>query len=130
MKDLFIEKIIQHKITKLVIEKNIDTSLKALLDRMLSEKGVNYCEIIEVYATLKKEEKIYNMENTIKNCIVFPNMHLYSFSSQMGKFMNDVFGFSYTHKNEHDDSIDSIATFCQRLIVMPETKIKAKLLYI
>lgn len=125
-----VEKIIQHKITKLVIEKNIDTSLKALLDRLLAEQGVNYCEIIEVYAVIKKEEKIYNMENTIKNMIVFPSMHLYSYSSQMGKFMNDVFSFSYVHKNEHDDSIDSIATFCQRMIVMPQVKTKAKLLFV
>lgn len=125
-----VEKIIQHKITKLVIEKNIDTSLKALLDKMLAEQGIYYCDIIEVYATIKKEEKIYNMENTIKNYIVFPNMHLYSYSSQMGKFMNDVFGFSYIHKNEHDDSIDSIATFCQKLIVQPQAKIKAKLIYV
>ena len=126
--DKIVDKIIQHKITKLVIEKNIDTSLKALLDKMLAEQGIGYCEIIEVYATIKKEEKIYNMENTIKNYIVFPNMHLYSYSSQMGKFMNDVFGFSYTHKNEHDDSIDSIATFCQRLIVFPQGKTKARLI--
>lgn len=125
-----VEKIIQHRITKLVVEKNIDTSLKALLDKMLAEQGIGYCEIIEVYATIKKEEKIYNMENTIKNYIIFPNMHLYSYSSQMGKFMNDVFGFSYTHKNEHDDSIDSIATFCQKLIVMPSVKTKARVLYL
>ena len=125
-----VEKIIQHKITKLVVEKNIDTSLKALLTKMLAEQGIYYCDIIEVYATVKKEEKIYNMENSIKNFIVFPNMHLYSYSSQMGKFMNDVFSFSYTHKNEHDDSIDSIATFCQRLIVMPKASTKAKLIYL
>ena len=126
--DKIVEKIIQHKITKLVIEKNIDTSLKALLDKMLKEQGINYCEIIEVYSTIKKEEKIYNMESIIKNSIVFPNMHLYSYSSQMGKFMNDVFGFSYTHKNEHDDSIDSLATFCQRLLVMPQNRAKAKII--
>lgn len=128
--DKIVEKIIQHKITKLVVEKNIDVSLKSLLTKMFQDYGVGYCEIIEVYATVKKEEKIYNMENTIKNYIVFPNMHLYSYSSQMGKFMNDVFGFSYTHKNEHDDSIDSIATFCQRLIVAPQQSIKAKVLYV
>ena len=57
-------------------------------------------------------------------------MDLYYYSSQMGKFMNDVFAFSYTHKNEHDDSIDSIATFCKRLIVTPVEKAKAKLLYV
>ena len=128
--DRIIEKIIKHKITKLVIEKNIDVSLKALLTKMLYEHNIKYCEIIEVYATEKKEEKIYNMESTIKNYIIFPSSALYYYSSQMGKFMNDVFSFSYTHKNEHDDSIDSIATFCKRLIVTPVEKAKAKLLYV
>lgn len=128
--DKIIEKIIKHKITKLVVEKNIDVSLKALLTKMLNELGIKYCEIIEVYATEKKEEKIYNMESTIKNYIVFPSMDLYYYSSQMGKFMNDVFAFSYTHKNEHDDSIDSIATFCKKLIVSPIERAKAKLLYV
>ena len=125
-----IDKIIQHRITKFVIEKNIDTSLKALLDKMLKEQGINYCEIIEVYATIKKEEKIYNMENTIKSCLVFPNQHLYAFSSQMGKFMADIYGFSYTHKNDHDDSIDAIATFCQRLIAGSVQRPKMRLLYV
>lgn len=125
-----IEKIIQHNITKFVIEKNIDTSLKALLDKMLAEKGIFYCEIIEVYSTIKKEEKIFNMENTIKHYCVFPNEHLYTISSQMGRFMYDLMGFSYTSKNEHDDSIDSVATFCQRLIVSPARINKPKLLYI
>ena len=125
-----IDKIKQHKITKFVIEKNIDTSLKALLGKMLAEQGVGYCEIIEVYSTVKKEEKIYNMENTIKNYIVFPAMGLYTYSSQMGKFMNDIFSFSYTHKVEHDDSIDSIATFCDKLIVAPKANTKAQVLYV
>lgn len=125
-----VDKIIQHKITKLVIEKNIDVSLKTLLTKLLAEKGVYYCEIIEVYALTKKEEKIYNMEQIIKNYIVFPAQHLYSYASQMGKFMNDVFAFSYTHKNEHDDSIDSIATFCQRMISLPTYTTKAQLLYV
>lgn len=125
-----VDKIIEHKITKLVIEKNIDVSLKTLLEKLLKERGVVFCEIIEVYATQKKEEKIYNMENTIKKCIIFPCLGLYSYASQMGKFMNDVYAFSYTHKNEHDDSIDSVATFCQRLITAPFEKAKAKILYI
>lgn len=127
---VIIDKIRQHRITKFVIEKNIDVSLKALLTKMLIEQGIGYCEIIEVYATVKKEEKIYNMENAIKTYIVFPAMGLYTHSSQMGKFMNDVFSFSYNHKNEHDDSIDSIATFCDKLIVTPVRAAKAKILRI
>lgn len=124
------DKIQEHHIVKLVIEKNIDVSLKALLTRMLNERGVYYCEIIEVYATVNKEVKIYNMEQTIKSKIVFPDGQLYYYASQMGKFMNDVFAFSYTHKNEHDDSIDSLATFCQRMIIKPEQNTRAKLLYV
>lgn len=130
MYEKIVDKIAQHKITKLVVEKNIDVSLRALLTKLLQERGINYCEIIEVYATIKKEEKIYNMEQTIKNFIVFPANGLYSYVSQMGKFMNDVYSFSYIHKNEHDDSIDSVATFCQRMIVLPQKKSKAKLLYL
>ena len=53
-----------------------------------------------------------------------------TYSSQMGKFMNDVFSFSYTHKVEHDDSIDSIATFCDKLIVAPKANTKAQVLYV
>ena len=126
--DKIVDKIIQHNITKFVIEKNIDTSLRTLLLKMLEERGVFYCDIIEVYATVKKEEKIFNMENSIKHYCVFPNDHLYSYSSQMGKFMYDIIGFSYTAKNEHDDSIDSVATFCQRLIVQPTARVKAKII--
>ena len=124
------DKIEEHRIVKLVIEKNIDVSLKAMLTKMLNERGIYYCEIMEVYATVKKEEKIYNMEQTIKSRIVFPSNQLYHYSSQMGKFMNDVFAFSYVHKNDHDDSIDSLATFCQRIIVQPETRSRSELLYV
>lgn len=128
--DKIIDKIIRFKITKLVVEKNIDVSLKALLTKMLQERGINYCEIIEVYATMKKEEKIYNMEYAIKSNIVFPEYGMYAYSSEIGKFMNDIYGFSYTHKNEHDDSIDAVATFCQKLIVSPQKSAKAKILYV
>lgn len=125
-----VDKIKFHKITKLVVEKNIDTSLKALLTKMLAEQGVQYCEIIEVYATMKKEEKIYNMESMIKNCCVFPADHLFYIASEMGRFMNDIYYFSYEERNEHDDSIDAVATFCQKMIAIPVRNHKARTLHI
>lgn len=111
-----IDKIKQHNITKLVIEINIDTSLKAILTKMMEEQGIYGVTIDEVYSTLKKEEKIYNMEGTIKERIVFPAQHLYSVFSPMGQFMQDIYTFSYTVKNAHDDSIDAVATFAERYI--------------
>lgn len=130
MYPIIIDKIIQHKITKFVIENNIDVSLKALLTKMLQERGVCYCEIIERYATSMKENKIYNMENAIKTSIIFPEFGLYAYSSEIGRFMNEIYGFSYVHKNEHDDAIDSVATFCQQMVVQPKKSAKAKILYV
>lgn len=111
-----IDKIKQHSITKLVIEINIDTSLKSHLEKLLKEQGVDGVVIDEVYSTVKKEEKIYNMEGVIKERIVFPAQHLYSVFSPMGQFMKDIYTFSYTVKNTHDDSIDATATFAERYI--------------
>lgn len=127
---LIVDKIKQHKITKFVIERNTDTSLKTLLDKMLNEQGVHFCQIIEIYATRKKEERIYEMENTIKMDLVFPCENLFARSSEIGKFMIDLIAYRYDGKNEHDDSIDAVATYCEKFIVKPVQNAKAKILYV
>ena len=71
MEDLYddiVEKIIENKIIKLVIENNIDTSLKTLLTERLMNRGVVWCEIIEKYNTVKKEE-IQSSEDTTEETI-------------------------------------------------------------
>ena len=56
--DEIIEKIIDNRITTLVIENNIDTSLKNLLTERLFRRNIFWCTIIEKYNTVKKEERI------------------------------------------------------------------------
>ena len=71
--DEIIEKIIENKITTLVIENNIDTSLKRLLEDKLHARGIYWCTIIEKYNTVKKEERIKNNRGIIQKQVVFPD---------------------------------------------------------
>lgn len=120
----------EHKIAKLVAENNIETSIKKFLEDKLAEEGIFYCEVIPVYSTEKKEQRIYVMGNAIRKKIVFPAKHLYSPYSIMGKFMLDIVGYRNDGKNKHDDSIDSVALFCAKMIANPSQKPKMKLLYV
>lgn len=111
-----ISKIEQHHITRLHIEKNTDTSLASLLREKLAERGINYCNITEVYTYKKKEDKIYDNEAAIKSSMVFPAFDLYAQGSEMGKFMKYFTSFSYVNKNLYDDSADSIAMYSEKYI--------------
>lgn len=82
-----IRKIEQHHITRLHIERNTDTSLATLLRGMLYERGIDYCNITEVYSYKHKEDKIYDNEAVIKSSIVFPEFGMYAQGSEFGKFM-------------------------------------------
>lgn len=111
-----IRKIEQHHITRLHIERNTDTSLATLLRGMLYERGIDYCNITEVYSYKHKEDKIYDNEAAIKSCIVFPEFGIYAQGSEFGKFMKYLTSFSYTAHNAYDDSIDVIAMYAQKYL--------------
>lgn len=111
-----ISKIEQHHITRLHIEKNTDTSLASLLREKLAERGINYCNITEIYTFKKKENKIYDNEAAIKASMVFPEFGLYAQGSEMGKFMKYFTSFSYTERNLYDDSADSIAMYSEKFL--------------
>lgn len=111
-----IRKIEQHHITRLHIERNTDTSLATLLRGMLNERGIDYCNITEVYSFKHKEDKIYDNEAAIKSCIVFPEFGMYAQGSSFGKFMKYLTSFSYTERNAFDDSIDVIAMYAQKYL--------------
>ena len=114
---LVVDKIIQHHITQLVIERNTDTSLKALIEKLLDERGISFCNIIESYTNEKKDVRITNEENNIKTRLVFPEKRLYANSSAMGKFMYDLVSFSWKlSENAHDDSIDACTKFSETFI--------------
>lgn len=116
MYSVIISKIEQHHITRLHIEKNTDTSLASLLREKLAERGINYCNITEIYTYKKKEDKIYDNEAVIKSSIVFPEFGLYAQGSEMGKYLKYLTSFSYTQRNLYDDSIDSVAMYAEKFL--------------
>ena len=116
MYSVIISKIEQHHITRLHIEKNTDTSLASLLREKLAERGINYCNITEIYTFKKKENKIYDNEAAIKASMVFPEFGLYAQGSEVGKFMKYFTSFSYTERNLYDDSADSIAMYAEKFL--------------
>lgn len=114
---LVVDKIRQHHITQLVIERNTDTSLKKVISDMCSQQGIGFCNIEEIYTYEKKDVRITNQQNNIKTQLRFPAQHLYSQASDMGKFMYDIVSFSWDmNKNQHDDSIDAVTMFCETLL--------------
>lgn len=116
--DMVVAKVRQHYITKLLVENNIETSAKAILEERLANAGLSYCEVIETFTAVNKDERIYNMSGKIRTNCVFPAQGLYSSYSPVGRFMLDIVGYNYANKNKnkHDDSIDSVAMFCDNLI--------------
>lgn len=120
MDDLYgeiIEKIIDNRITTLVIENNIDTSLKSLLTDKLKAKNVFWCTIIEKYNTVKKEERIKNNRGIVQKQIIFPDKSIIRPNTDMGRMMDNITKYSFDKPNLHDDGIDSVCMYASEIIM-------------
>lgn len=115
--DEIIEKIIEHKITTLVVENNIDTSLKRLLDDKLHAKGVTFCNIIEKYNTVKKEERIKNNRGIVQKQMVFPDKSIIRPNTDIGRMMDNITKYSFDKPNLHDDGVDSVCMYAGEIII-------------
>lgn len=124
--DEIIEKIIDYTITTLVIENNIDTSLKRLLEDKLYARGVYWCTIIEKYNTVKKEERIKNNRGIVQKQIIFPDKSIVRANNDLGRMMNNVTKYSFDKPNLHDDGIDSICMYASEIIIGKGTLSKPK----
>lgn len=119
MQDIYasiVAKIIQHNITQLVIENNINEGLTTLLTTMLRKHDYYNCKITEIFNNEKKEDRIMGEEANIKARIMFPKFGMYARSSQFGMAMDEIYSFSYKRKNEHDDFTDAVAGYSRSFI--------------
>lgn len=120
MTDLYddiVDKIIEHNVITFVVENNIDTSLKTLLEDRLQAKGYYSCEIVEKYNTVKKEQRIKDARGIIKKQIVFKDKKKYLPNSDYGRFMKNFTTYSFDYANKHDDAPDSVALFTTEIIL-------------
>lgn len=115
--DEIVDKIIQHNITRFVIENNIDTSLKVLLEDKLHQKGYYVCEIVEKYNTVNKEQRIKDARGNIVRFIVFKDKKMYKPNTDYGRFMKNFTTYSFDYPNKFDDAPDSMAMFEREIIL-------------
>lgn len=115
--DEIVDKIIEHNIIKFAIENNTDTSLKTVIEDRLHDRGFYNCTIYEKYNTGKKEDRIKDQKDIIRDRIVFPSKGKYGLNTPMGKALNQMTIFSFLYANKHDDMIDSVAIFASEIIL-------------
>ena len=115
--DLIVDKIIEHNIVELVIENNTDTSLKALIELKLKEKGYFNCEIKEKYNTVVKEQRIKDNRGIVKRRIKFKKKTKYFPNTPYGRFMRNLNYYSFDFPNKHDDAPDSACMFASEIII-------------
>ena len=126
-KDLYTDicnKIIEHHITKLVIESNVTSELKQNIDAILKQNGIYDCEIIEKYNSEVKSERITDQSYLIHKQLVFPVRDKFPIKSEMGQFMNNLTLYNSTGRNAHDDAPDSLAMFTKEIITGTNHKAK------
>ena len=114
---LIVAKIIQHKITRLYVERNTEECIETLIQDKLREKGYTSCVIEEVYSTEPKDRRIMMAEGDVKSRLIFPKYGIYSPSNDIGKALMNVYGYTYTGTVAHDDAPDSLALFVKHFIM-------------
>ena len=116
--DDIIRKIIDDNITTLVIENNIDVSLKPLLEGKLKDLGYEtLCKIIELYSTKKKEERIKNNLGGIQRNIIFKDKSIVKPNTDIGRLMDNITKYSFDYPNKFDDGPDGAAMYNSEIIV-------------
>ena len=114
---LIVSKVIQHKITRLYVERNTEECIETLIQDKLREQGYTSCVIEEVYSTEPKDRRIMSAEGDIKARMVFPQYGMYSQSNDIGKALMNFYGYTYTGTVLHDDAPDSLALFAKRFVM-------------
>lgn len=122
-RDKVCKKIVSMKCVETCIESNTSNTTASVLKDKCKDMGYNSCKFRNHYTAKKgksssKIVQILNMEESIKNNIVFPSPRA-NVSPALYQFMQQ-----FTHWNSKmgqikanpDDSVDSIAKFCEEFI--------------
>ena len=129
---LIVDKIIEHYITRLRIEKNNGGLLLADSIKVeMARRGVNHCkvELASAPTKISKEDKISGYSDYVKRNFIFlksnkeiPSDELprYRRSEEYNKAMDELSMYSPEGKNPHDDAPDGIT----QLAMMMEKQLK------
>nr|DAW58816.1 MAG TPA: Terminase [Caudoviricetes sp.] len=107
-------KIINHRITKVGYENNIDVSFDSALKYTLRDLNYSGSVTIEPFysSNESKQMKISNAAFGMKKEIIYPAPKMFAMNSPMGKAMNQLTMWSLSQRyGDHDDCPDSISMF-------------------
>lgn len=115
--DTIVDKIISDKIIRIVIEENVDGSLAEMIKEKLKARGIKWCEVITIYNTVSKAQRIASLANTVKKNVRFPSKRAYKPRTQMALFMRWLTQYTTIGTTEFDDAPDSICGFSEHFII-------------
>lgn len=120
--DRIVSKLVKHQVDCLKIEINTTDLcvLKTFSDKcaLLGNTGI---VVQDFYSNQNKEQKIIEMQDDIKERIVFPEKGMYAESSPMGVAMQHLVSYSLAEKVPYDDIIDLLAMFVQQFLLTSTT---------
>lgn len=82
------------------------------LDNLVKAKG-GKTSIRIFYSNNNKNTKIITYSDYVKKYFIFKDPSTYSKNSEYAKFMGDIFKWTQTGKNKHDDAPDSISMLAE-----------------
>ena len=115
--DEIVDKIIENNIILFIIENNTDTSLKALIEMKLKERGFDLCEIKEKYNTVNKEQRIKDNRGIVRSKIKFLDKTKYLPNGDYGRYIKNLNEYSFDYPSKHDDAPDSASMMASEIIV-------------
>lgn len=112
-KGLVANKWLEHKVVRADVELNNGGNYYAEgLDDIIKSKG-GHTSIRIFFTSNNKTTKIITYSDYVKKHFIFRDPSTYSSKSEYAKFMKDLFSWTQTGKNSHDDAPDSIAMLAQ-----------------
>lgn len=120
-----VQKIINHEISWVGYEKNVDLSYTKLIKQELFKNNFS-TKIKPIYTTQNKQIKISTCRNGIKFDIVYPAQGMYSSKSELGQGMMHLttWQFAGSIKKTHDDFPDSLSMFLLYNPITAKNKIR------
>lgn len=122
-RDKVCQKIIQNKTVECCIENNVSNTTGSLLRDNCKNMGYSKCKFRERYTSARKKgstktQRILNMEETIKNYIVFPDKSTIPPANPMYLAMDQLNNWNSkdNSRNNHDDIPDAMAMFAEEFI--------------
>jgi len=123
-KELVANKLMEHKVTRCDIEMNNGGNYFAEgVDEKVKEKGGRTTFRI-FFSGNNKDVKIISYSDLVKKRFIFRDKSTYAPKSEYALFMTDVFRWTQTGKNKHDDAPDTLAMLAQLLEDMEGNSVK------